>query len=132
VRQPHEQTKAAIYLTERINKLRGRKTQKQIAHEAGFTNANMISILKAGTNKIPIDRVPALAVAIEADPAYLMRLALEQSVGSTAATAIIDVCGAPVTKREKQWIDEIRDASGDSDPRLTARARSTLRGIFTK
>ncbi len=130
--EPHAKTTAATFLTDRINTLRRRKTQKQIAHEAGFPNANMLSFLKSGANKIPIDRVPALAKALEVDPAYLMRLALEQSVGATAAKAITDVCGTPVTEREKQWIDEIRDASDDSDPRLTARSRATLRGIFGK
>lgn len=130
--EPHAKTTAAKFLTDRINTLRRRKTQKQIAHEAGFPNPNMLSYLKAGTNKIPIDRVPALAKALEVDQAYLMRLALEQSVGATAAKAIIDVCGTPVTEREKQWIDEIRDASEDSDPRLTTRSRAALRGIFGK
>ena len=129
---PHLNTRAAVFLTDRINKLRVRKTQKQIAHEAGFVNANMLSLLKSGSSKIPIDRVPALAKALETDPAYLMRLVLEQSVGRTAAQAIIDVCGTPVTEREKQWLEELRDVSGDSDPRLTARSRSSLRGIFGK
>lgn len=130
--QPHEQTRAAIHLTDRINKLRRRKTQKQIAHEAGFINSNMISLLKSGASKIPIDRVPALAKALEMDPAFLMRLALEQSVGKTAAQAIVDACGPLVTEREKQWLNEIRDASDDADPRLTVRSRSALRGIFGK
>jgi hypothetical protein len=130
--QPHEQTRAVSHLIDQINKLRGRKTQKQIAHEAGFINSNMISLLKSGASKIPIDRVPALAKAIETDPAYLMRLALDQSIGKTAAQAIIDVCGTPVTEREKQWLDEIRDASDEADPRLTVRSRAALRGIFGK
>ncbi|WP_417271118.1 helix-turn-helix domain-containing protein [Celeribacter sp.] len=129
---PHIKTRAAVFLTERINKLRVRKTQKQIAHEAGFVNANMLSLLKAGASKIPIDRVPALAKALETDPAYLMRLVLEQSLGKTAAQAIVDVCGAPVTEREKQWLEALREASDDSDPRMTTRSRATLRGIFGK
>jgi len=81
---------------------------------------------------VPLDRVPALARALEVDRAYLMRLSLEQSVGVTAANAIVDCFGTPVTENERGWLDEIRDASLNSDPRLTARSRSTLRAIFGK
>lgn len=65
---PHENTAAAIFLTECMRDLKHRKSQKEIVKEAGFINSNL-------------DRVPALAKALESDPAYLMRLSLEQSVG---------------------------------------------------
>ena len=129
---PHENTAAVTFLTERMRDLKHRKSQKEIAKEAGFINSNMLSLLKSGASKIPLDRVPALAKALEADPAYLMRLSLEQSVGVTAANAIIDVFGTPISANERGWLDEIRDASGNADPRLTARSRSILRGIFAK
>ena len=129
---PHSKTVAASFLTERMRDLKHRKTQKEIAQEAGFLNANMLSLLKSGANKIPLDRVPALAKALEADPAYLMRLSLEQSVGITAANAIVECFGTPITLHELGWLDEIRDASGNTDPRITARSRSALRGIFAK
>ena len=129
---PHANTAAATFLIDRMRDLKHRKSQKEIAQEAGFLNANMLSLLKSGANKIPLDRVPALAKALEADPAYLMRLSLEQSVGVTASNAICDCFGTPVTTNEQGWLDEIRDASENSDPRLTARSRSTLWGIFAK
>jgi transcriptional regulator with XRE-family HTH domain len=132
VTNPHENTAAANFLNDRMRDLKHRKSQKEIAHEAGFINANMLSLLKSGANKIPLDRVPALAKALEADAAYLMRLSLEQSVGVTAANAIIDVFGTPITINERGWLDEIRDASDNADPRITARSRSALRGIFAK
>ena len=129
---PHAKTAAATFLIDRMRDLKHRKSQKEIAQEAGFLNANMLSLLKSGANKIPLDRVPALAKALEADPAYLMRLSLEQSVGATAAKAIVDCFGTPVTTHEQGWLEEIRDASGNTDPRLTARSRTALRGIFAK
>jgi hypothetical protein len=81
---------------------------------------------------VPLDRVPALAKALDCDPAWLLRLALEQGEGSTAAAAIYEIMGPMVTAHERAWLAEIRDASGDSDPRLTSRARAALRGIFGK
>ena len=127
---PFENSRAAVFLTERLRDLKHRKTQKEVAREAGFLNANMLSLLKSGANKVPLDRVPALAKALEADPAYLMRLSLEQSVGVTAANAIVEVFGTPVSENERGWLEEIRDASDHSDPRLTTRSRVALRGIF--
>lgn len=127
---PFENSRAAVFLTERLRDLKHRKTQKEVAREVGFLNANMLSLLKSGANKVPLDRVPALAKALEADPAYLMRLSLEQSVGVTAANAIVEVFGTPVSENERGWLEEIRDASDHSDPRLTTRSRVALRGIF--
>ena len=62
----------------------------------------------------------------------MTRYTLEQSVGVTAANAIVGCFGTPVTTHEQGWLEEIRDASGNTDPRLTARSRTALRGIFAK
>lgn len=129
---PFANSAAAQFIADRVQALAHRKTQAEIAAEAGFANANMLSILKSGKSKIPLDRVPSMAKALETDPAYLMRIALDQAVGITAAKAIIDIFGSPVTVNEAAWLAEIRDASDNSDPRLTTRSRTALRGIFSK
>ena len=36
----------------------------------------------------------------------------------------------PLTRNEREWVAEIRDASGGSDLRLTMRSRAKLREIF--
>ncbi len=129
---PFQNTPAARLIADRVRDLSHRKTQAEIAAEAGFTNANMMSLLKSGKNKVPLDRVPSLAKALEMDPALLMRLALDQAVGVTAAKAITDIFGSPVTENERGWLTELRDVSENTDPRLTARSRAALRGIFGK
>jgi transcriptional regulator with XRE-family HTH domain len=115
-----------------VLELKPKKTQAEIASEAGFVNANMIAMLKRGSNKVPLDRVPALAVALDCDPAWLLRLASEQTAGDTAARAIAEILGAPVTRNEMGWILEICYASGDADPRLATRGRSAIRSVFGK
>ena len=45
------------------------------------------------------------------DPAYLIRLALDQAVGATAAKAITEIFGTPATENERGWLQELRDAS---------------------
>ncbi|AKO96705.1 hypothetical protein MALG_01524 [Marinovum algicola DG 898] len=129
---PYKNSPASILIADRVQALSHRKTQAEIAAEAGFPNANMMTFLKTGKNKVPLDRVPSLANALEVDAAYLMRLALEQSAGPTAAKAIIEVFGTPATENERGWLAELRDASDNSDPRITARSRGALRGIFKK
>lgn len=129
---PFQNTATAKLITDRVRDLSHRKTQAEIASEAGFPNANMLTFLKNGRNKVPINRVPSLAKALEVDPAYLLRLALDQAVGATAAKAIVDIFGLPTTENERGWLAELRDASDNSDPRITGRSRAALRGIFGK
>ena len=131
-KKPYADTRLAKFLETRLLELKHKKTQAEIAEEAGFVNPNMVTMIKKGATKLPIDRVPALAKALESDPALLLRLALEQSEGSTAAAAIYEIIGQPITKNEMAWINEIREASGDTDPRMTSRAAAAIRGVFGK
>ncbi|MDB5660356.1 MAG: family transcriptional regulator [Cypionkella sp.] len=129
--KPHQDTALAKFVQTRILQLKP-KTQAEIAHEAGFHNANVLSMIRSGSAKMPLDRVPTLAHALDCDPALLLRLALDQAVGSTAANAIVEIFGTPVSANERAWIEEIRSASKDTDPRITTRSRTALRGIFGK
>ncbi len=131
-KKPYQDTPLAKFLETRLLELKHKKTQGEIAEEAGFVNPNMVTMIKKGSTKLPIDRVPALAAALECDLALLVRLALEQSEGSTAATAIYEIIGQPITKNEMMWITEIREASGDTDPRLTSQAGAAIRRLFGK
>src|SRR6056297_589630 len=129
-KKPFEDTRLAQYVERRILELKPRKTQSEIAAQAGFINPNMITMIKQGSSKAALDRVPALARALECDPAYLMRLALEQAVGQTAAAAVTEIFGTPVTENERGWIDAIRTVSDNSDPRLTSRSQAAINAIF--
>lgn len=131
-KKPYQDSKLAKFLEARLMELKHKKTQTEIAEDAGFVNPNMLTMIKQGATKLPIDRVPALAKALESDPALLLRLALEQSEGSTVTAAIYDIIGQPISKNEMTWIIEIRAASGDTDPRLTSRASAAIRGVFGK
>ena len=131
-KRPHAETRLAKFIEKRVLELRAKKSQIEIATEAGFANPNMISMIKNGSTKLALDRVPSLAAALECDPGYLMRLALDQAVGATASSALIEILGSPVSENERGWLAEIRDASGNSDPRMTGRGRNALRSVFGK
>ena len=130
--KPFENTRLAKFLDKRILELRPRKSQAQIASEAGFRNPNVLTMFKQGSNKVPLDRVHALAKALECDPRLLFQMALEQSSGDTTERAVREIFGTIVSRNEVAWIEEIRDASGHSDPALTSRARHAIRSIFGK
>lgn len=127
---PGNRSPLARHIYERVEALKGKKRQKDIAREAGFNSPNMISMLKNGDTKLALDRVPALARALETDLGRLFLLALEQSGLETTSAAVSSTFGTVVTRNEVAWLEEIRDASGRSDPPLTKRSRDQLRGIF--
>lgn len=129
--RPYADTQLVKFLEKRVLELRSRKTQLKIAEEAGFLGApNSLAMIKRGSMKLPLDRVPALAAALDCDPKYLFALALEQNFGSAADRVIEEIFGTVVTANEIVWLREIREASGFTNPSLTTRARSAIRGIF--
>lgn len=132
VRKPYADTRLIPYLEKRILELRTIKSQAEIASEAGFAHPSMIAMVKSGATRLPLDRVPALAEALSVDPARLLQLALEQWAGSAAARAFDAIFETVVSSNEVGWLAEIRDASGNSDPVITTRARSAIRAIFGK
>lgn len=100
IRHPHHTpTRLARFIDQRIGEPH-HKTQADIAQEAGFRNANFVSMLKIGCSKLALDRVPSLAKALDVDPAFLMRLAI------------------------------IRDTSSGRDPAPCARSEAAVRGGF--
>lgn len=132
MKYPHAETRLAKFISKRIDELKGTKAQIDIANQAGFTNPNFLSMLKTGSSKLPIDRVPDLARALDSDPAYVLRLTLEQQLGPVAARAVNDLLGTPLSKNERVWIEELRDASDNLDPTMTKKSRAALRAIFGK
>jgi transcriptional regulator with XRE-family HTH domain len=54
-------------------------TNKEIAEKLGYAkNPNVISMFKSGSLKVPLVKIPALAEALGADPAHLLRLAFQE------------------------------------------------------
>ena len=73
-----EVSRLAKFLSDRLVEIQGVRSQREIANIAGFTNANMITMLKQGYTKLALDRVGGLAKALDVNKADLMLLALEQ------------------------------------------------------
>jgi transcriptional regulator with XRE-family HTH domain len=74
----------AGFLTSQIEK--SGKTQTQIALETGFPRSNFITMLKQGSAKVPIRKVPALAKALGVEPALFLRVVLNEYQPEMLAT----------------------------------------------
>ena len=129
---PYADSELAVYLDKRILELKYKKTQREIAVAAGFVSVNILTMIKQGNSKLAMDRVATLAAALEIDPKYLLRLALLQKGNETMIRVFDEVIGTFVSDREVNWLQELREASSNSDPAVTTRARSALRAIFGK
>lgn len=93
------------------------------------SSVNMLAMIKSGTSRMPLDRVPALAKALDVDPALLLKLAVEQQ-DSALGIAIDQIFGTTVTRNELAWLEAIREASGHSNPHLTAKAMRAIPDTF--
>jgi hypothetical protein len=116
---PFANTSIAKFLDHQIDTLKGVKTQREIAVEIGYDKPNMISMFKRGEVKVPLDKIPLLAKAVQADPAHLFRLALEQYWPDMGQTIDI-IFGRVATANEEQiLLKKWREATDNGDPSAT-------------
>ncbi|WP_040544680.1 helix-turn-helix transcriptional regulator [Salipiger bermudensis] len=59
------------------------KTLREIATEMGLERGNVISMLKSGEMRMPIERIPAFAAATGIDPLALTRIAMSEYMPQT-------------------------------------------------
>jgi transcriptional regulator with XRE-family HTH domain len=106
------------------------RTQAEIARAAGFDSANMITMLKQGRTKVPLDRVGPLADAMGCSRTYFMRLVLGEYHPNLLAI-LQEVFGYHISTNEFSIVAFIREISGYSDPGLgDERAKELLREAF--
>lgn len=120
----------AVYIDKQIaiQKALG-KTRRHIAEELGYDSRNMISMFRTGDVKVPLAKIPALARALDADPAYLMQLAVQQ-YWPNEAEALAVVFGTTVTKNEVKIIELIREITNNEDPALTLDLAREIKTAF--
>ena len=106
------------------------KTQKEIAEAVGYKNQNMITMLKLGHVKLALDRVPAMAKALNIDPLDLFKIALTQFYDDQAVRLLTEIIESGVSPVEKKILRIVRDASGDDTPTLTPEREKALAELF--
>lgn len=69
------------YLTQQIN-ISG-KSQREIADDVGYEMPNVITMMKQGKTKLPINKVPLFAKSLGVDPVHLLRIVMIQYMPDT-------------------------------------------------
>ena len=95
------------------------RTQREIAADAGFPRPNVISMMKRGDMPIPLERAPALARACRVDPAYFLRLILEEH-HPEAYAVLVNTLGEPLSRNEWEMVLLYRLASEDEEIEIDA------------
>jgi hypothetical protein len=108
---------------------RSPKTEAEIARELGYSKPEIIKLMRSGTTKVPIDRIPALARSLNVEPAHMMTLALED-YAPQMLRALEETFEFLATPNEREIIKVVRHLSNNSDPRLTAALRQEIEEHF--
>jgi hypothetical protein len=89
IKRPFGHTRLAQCVSKRLEALASTKSQREIASEVGYHRPNIISMIKTGDMKMPLDKVPLFAKALGVDVAMLMRLAMEQHWDSESVNGFV-------------------------------------------
>lgn len=115
------------YLTRQIEI--SEKTQKQIANEAGYEKPNVLSMMKKGIIKVPIERAPALARALNVDPAHFLRMVLREYM-QDAWAVMEEHLGGVLSENERRLLELYRAESGDDEIELNAERLEHIRAAL--
>lgn len=126
---PYEDTRIAKLLRDRIDRLASQKTQREIAAEIGYDKPNVLSMYKRGEAKVPLDRIPAFAKALDLDTATLFRLGLEQWWPGSEKEIRKMFSERILTVNEQKWLVALRETYGDDDPAPTPERLQALASI---
>jgi transcriptional regulator with XRE-family HTH domain len=107
------------------------KTQRQVAQEIGFDNPNVISMFKKGQMKLPINRIEALAKALDADPIHLLRLVMLENLPESWAAIENIMKSTVLTANELELVRAFREVTGDADAQAVVIDRSAVIAIVT-
>lgn len=105
------------------------KSQREIATEIGYDKPNMISMFKTGTAKVPLEKIPAIAKALNVDPAFLFKLAIQQ-YWPNLGEVISEIFGFVLTPNERDLVQLFRDTTKGADPRISRELAQKIRAAL--
>jgi hypothetical protein len=104
-------TNVAAFITQRLGAIDA--TQREVATQCGYANANIITMFKTGATKVPVEIAPDLARALDVDPEALVRLVLKEYLpGAWATIESLMADPGPMTIDERELVELVREASG--------------------
>lgn len=86
------------------------KSQKEIAEEAGYERPNILTMIKQGHTKLPINKIVPLARALGIEPLHLMRITFQEYLPEAWETLEPLLGQSLVTEEEMAAIKTLRRA----------------------
>lgn len=126
---PFGNTKMTNFLAASFAALPPSRTMARIASEIGLLSAGTVRLFVEGKARLPIDKVPALAKAIGADPALLFSLAVDQ-YWPDQSEFLRQVLGLGVSANEFALISELRKLTNHNDPAFNSEFAQRLALMF--
>lgn len=122
----------AQLLNDRISELSARKSQGEIATEAGFTSKNVLSIIKNGGSKLAMDRVESTAKALEMPVEDLVVPALRQYYSEDVLEMIANALVRRRTNFTKTELELVAIARGamDTNDNLSFESRELIKEVL--
>jgi len=98
------------------------KNQREIATEVGYTRPNVLSMMKHGETKIPLEKAPLLAKACALDPAEFTRHAMQDYMPAVRQT-LADTFGESLTTAERRCLAAFRKVAAKTgrEPEVTVK-----------
>ena len=105
------------------------QTQREIADRVGFKHANIISMLKSGETRVPLDRIPALAQTLGMDEREFLLLAIEE-YHPGVHEVLVDILGLPLSDAELGIVTMFRMASMRGEIEIEGPFKVVLEGLL--
>lgn len=86
---------------------RSKYSQKEIAEMCGFNSPNIITMLKQGATKVPVEKIPALAKALDIDRVEFFELVMK-NYRPKEYEVIVEIFGEPISDAERAIIKLLR------------------------
>ena len=103
----------AQWLQRRIGDLG--KPQKDIAREVGWPKPNVVTMIKQGTMRVPLDKVGPLAKSLELDPVELFWNVIREYAPDTYDVLDKECGGVILKEHERKLIQVHPDIIGDRE-----------------
>jgi transcriptional regulator with XRE-family HTH domain len=105
-------SKTAEYI--RVEMEHSTLTQKEVSEFVGFKTPNLVTMIKQGSTKLPVDKIPKFAKILEIDPVRLFKMAFME-YDEPGYNAIVEVMGEPVTKTEREVLKLLERIAPSND-----------------
>ncbi len=86
-------------------------SRDEISKKIGFKSPNIVTMIKKGDTKLPVNRIPRIAQVFNIDPAELFKQVMLE-YEPEKYDAIIKCVGDAITKKERKVLNSLYEAVG--------------------